>query len=620
MRREDIIVPFLMDRLNSNAFEVVSIFNRLLAKDKECNSCDWIEPLLQEYLNLSALKAPVTSKENNLLLIHEAEKVELFKPHLNVLTTSAVLEGVSLMAPRLSPNQFAYLMMDGLYLMLEKLGSDNFIINSSAIATLESLSDVQYLPQNNMMLSSPLALESDNELIQGKISKLVTSNIDYVLDTLSQKLRFCTRNPMAPKVLTAAVKVAQKRIIPAIMVDVMDQVLDILDEIGTGSQLQLETGQLDCEMIVEELLQSLKAIVDAAQLDTVKSPFTKNIVGNEGSASEEENSVSPDMKQFLSNHEKRKQILLETKADSAKDFFAASNSDTDLKENKITTGDIMSQSNEDEDENLVINQTQDIIISVLKRIMPFLSSDSPKTRLIVLDIYTAGLPSLRNLPKELNPLIASLWPRVLIRTKDSIFYCAIAATNLLGCMICLSPEFCRKRIEDDVMKTILQILQRIHQTTMETFNQHSKLLSHNQLVKGSFLSSSDSSIYQSALKILGYILDGNVTLKLEEECKLAVVLIAFLNTKLYTSTVIAATNSLLSNLYNRCSDWVWCILWANLGGDRLLNGDGTFTVLSGSEKEKLKTPGNVDDLNLEILLSLTKSDPRSHHLLLELLT
>ena len=597
-------VPLLLEKLKDNECQVVMVLNHILARTNPDEEHDWIELLLQEYLEIEALKEPLNLGEFKVVnfqhtheLVFSAEKA-----NQSVITSSAVLEGISLAANLLTTNQFAFLIMDGLYTILEKLGSSNYIVNSCAVNTLEILSDLQFDSKHKQLLVSPLALDSDIESAPGKISKLVTANIDYILDTLSRKLKLITRNPMAPKVLMAAVTVAEKRIIPALMVDVVDQVLDILDEIGTGSKLQIEKGEVDCTALVTELLQAVLAMVNAAKHENTPDPFPKKIMPSL-SAHPMGSTASKRMQELMTSYDKRMQLANNEKQDSksAQEFFSELISGKIPEDVDQSTAEIMTN---EEDDKPLMNQNQSLIVSIYKRVAHFLSSDSAETRLLVLKIYAAGLPSLKDVPLELNPIIASIWPRIIARTKDTSFNCAVEALNVIGIMITLSPEFCRKRVQDDVIKNVLFLLQRIQKTTTETQSTSLSKIVRNQLVKGAYISSTDSQLYNGALKIVGYVLDSKMVLKNEEECKLVVVLIGFLNIKLYADYLVEMAINMLIIMYDKCGDWMWLVMWVNLGGKELKSLDGTVTTLKPNTRSNCKVQGNSRDLAIDRILPL----------------
>ena len=344
-----------------------------------------------------------------------------------------------------------------------------------------------------------------------------------------------------------------------------------------------------------ELLQAVLAMVEAAKVEVVLDPF--RIDGLVTGLVESDQSVSKDMQEFMRRYEARKQLSVDTNPESTKEFFSNLNNGGEKLEEQ-TTAEMMESDNKDE---IILSQNQSLIICVLKRIAHFLSSDNPETRLLVLKTYNAGLPTIKDVPVKLNPILANIWPRVIARTKDTVFYCCIEALNLIGTMIHVSPEFLRKRIQDDVMKNILFLLARIQKSTLD---QQKGSLNQNQLIKGTYLSSSDCELYVTALKLVGYILNSNVVIKSEDECKLVTCLVGFLNTKLYTPMVFNIANNLLTSLYSRSGDWLWIVLWANLGGKKLEMYDKIALNLVANDERGLMVSGSRKDLDLNHIVGL----------------
>ncbi|KAK5669725.1 TEL2-interacting protein 1 [Batrachochytrium dendrobatidis] len=497
--------------------------------------------VIAEFLDLSILHMPTNISEKRLFLEPEAP-THLIKsnPTYNrnlqlqptvrdfnhvIICTSLVLEGLGRLADVLTPDEATLILIDGLYPILEKLGDRSHAVSNAAGWALQQFAQTcsrSPLAFPSVVLPSIDFEKKDNETLPaqiGTVCKLVLSHIDYLVDSVSQRIRHIRHFPMAPKVLTAAIRVTGVEIVGPLLTDCVDLLIDVLDELGTsgrGGDLLLQEldsanhikfnndskithrhaiGLLDLDDpgLVGEVISVLYALIEvmanapeskrAAQ--DVLAKRSDNLLGNVNTfkALNDKSKLIQDTDMHKVDDilgiqhcsaeirayfiERRKPV--DDDADkndslSAKEFF-----EQRLKEAKPNRASI---GNEMADELSEPTQKPDadpipptpfesLSHQILSNSVHFLSSDSPLIRVRVLRMLRMGISLLSNRPSDLNPLIHIIWPKLVSRVKDTLHYVALEAVLVIGAVVNVSPEFVRKRVSDDIIPIYAQLFKSL---------------------------------------------------------------------------------------------------------------------------------------------------------------
>ncbi|KAJ1336230.1 hypothetical protein BSLG_007458 [Batrachochytrium salamandrivorans] len=203
------------------------------------NAVNLSRSVISDFLGLAVLKMPTHISEKRLFIESDSS---------GSLATS------------LTRDEATLILIDGLYPILEKLGDRNHAVSDAAAWALQQFAKTcselhpsleVVVPSSIPAYVSPLPFiqsaahpdlnqeECANSSISrpsGTIAHLVLSHIDYLVDSVSRRIRHIRHFPMAPKVLTAAIRVVGSGIVGPLLTDCVDILIDTLDELGTSGR------------------------------------------------------------------------------------------------------------------------------------------------------------------------------------------------------------------------------------------------------------------------------------------------------------------------------------------------------------------------------------------------
>ncbi|KAF9282145.1 TEL2-interacting protein 1, partial [Mortierella alpina] len=417
----------------------------------------------------------------------------IYDYNVDVMLKCLLLEGIASIAVILGSEDFEMELYRTLYILLEHLGDqDSALVRDTAEACLEHVAFVcQY--------------ESIGDLIQ--------ANYDYVIQQVSQRIVFLGANPKTPQVLCALIRVVGP---PAIAM-LEDSVTEIFEALDHWKSQEDQVG--------EGLLKSLCEIVHvmALAVETASVPSTAD--QKNGSESSKRDSgiliMMPGMRfshsdkasvevaefarkyriliQEMSGGSQAEADALEEEMsnmtpDQIRDYFLRLTKDAE-QERSTLTGDTPAETAEDlmekmmkeaaGEESLSLDELRDAIpkpppkdaepepptkhqqlcLRILDKAGYFLTSDSPRMRILALEAIQRAIVVLRDRPTELHPAIHALWPamvsRVLMRRSHSMemFYVSLKAIEVVTVLAENCSEFLSRHLMDDVWPFILKALQ-----------------------------------------------------------------------------------------------------------------------------------------------------------------
>jgi len=191
--------------------------------------------------------------DNEQFILSE-NKIESFNEI--ILKNCLILEGISTISLIMRDN-FKIHLMETLYILLEKLGDINRTISDLAMSCLN-------------LVSKACGYTSASELI--------LDNVDYIINIVTQKLRYIEYNIKAPRVLKAAIEVSQYPIIQY-MNDTIDELCEILDQNKTNPGL-------GC--LVIDVFQALMTVLNRHSLLQQEN---NNNMDNHSNKNEKENDI-----------------------------------------------------------------------------------------------------------------------------------------------------------------------------------------------------------------------------------------------------------------------------------------------------------------------------------------
>ncbi|KAF9565487.1 TEL2-interacting protein 1 [Mortierella alpina] len=418
----------------------------------------------------------------------------LYDRNMDVMLQCLLLEGIASIAVILGSEGFEMELYRTLYILLEHLGDqESALVRDTAEACLEHVAFVCHY-------------ESIGDLIQ--------ANYDYVIQQVSQRIVFLGTNPKTPQVLCALIRVVGP---PAIAM-LEDSVTEIFEALDQWKSQEDQVG--------EGLLKSLCEIVHVMALAVEASDSSLKADQKTSSAASKRDSgilmMLPGMEEFshsdkasveVAEFARKYRILVQEMSGSSqaeadameeemkdmtpeqiRDYFLRLTKDAEKEQSTLsgetpagTPDDLMEKMMKEAagEESLSLDELRDAIpkplpkesepepptkheqlcLRILDKAGYFLTSDSPRMRILALEAIERAIVVLRNRPVELNPAIHAFWPamvsRVLMRRSNSmeVFYVSLRAIEVVTVLAENCSEFLSRHLMNDVWPFILKALQ-----------------------------------------------------------------------------------------------------------------------------------------------------------------
>ncbi|XP_071805333.1 TELO2-interacting protein 1 homolog [Asterias amurensis] len=389
-----------------------------------------VRNLLQEYTSPSHWYLTTTPSQSESAMTHkgtaswlvvsqrEDNSISLAALNSNVLLISLFLEGIGAFSQVLSP-AFTMFLMDCLYSVLEKVDDSKSIISQTAYSTL-------------MQMYMSCGYES--------IPDLLSSNSDYLVESISSGLRHLDMYPKTPLVLKVTLQHSNADMLPLLQ-DTIDEILVTLDEYH----------QDVAPMMIDVLKTLVVAIIRWFPEEKKKrSPLEGQQTAEQSVDESQSNNQAvthQTIKEFFLEHLRLKRLA---HGDVREEDIEGSVDDS--------SGDEVYDCEDEVDKEKELPLHVKTVKEVLSRCLHFLSSSDPRLRLKVLDIIQNGIIALQNYKDELLPLIHRLWPAFVQRFKDTEQLVSCKACEALVTMGDTSGDFIQKRIIKDVWSKLVSFL------------------------------------------------------------------------------------------------------------------------------------------------------------------
>ncbi|XP_013380878.1 TELO2-interacting protein 1 homolog [Lingula anatina] len=398
---------------------------------------DLIRSLCEDYLSPAnfdlptAVQSEATNYSNtcsNWLLQTDPKRggLSLAALNSNIMQICIELEGIGNFSKVLQ-SEFNKLLISILYPLLEKLGSHVAIISHTAYQTLCTVS---------------------SSCGYSGISELLCCNSDYLVNSISLRLRHLGRNPQAPLVLQVILQYSDEEIMNYIE-DTIKEILDVLDQHhDEEAAIFLRVLHTLSVSILRWYPPDQKLKTDWTETDSKNKDVKR------------EKLTSDQLLNFFLDYQKHKQI--------AEDL---DNSDfDDEKEDQSQLSADEKQSKIDEDSQFETDHSEEkkketprhikLIMEVLERCKHLMSSADPRLRLLVLDIIVSGCHVLAGYQDDLLPLVHKLWSPFVNRLNDEEQVVIRKAFQVLCVMAEVSKDFIRSRVSKEVLPKIAAVLKK----------------------------------------------------------------------------------------------------------------------------------------------------------------
>ncbi|CAF9924606.1 MAG: hypothetical protein ALECFALPRED_002802 [Alectoria fallacina] len=318
------------------------------------------------------------------------------------------LEAVGLQA-RNQKEDFRPELVDALYPILERLGSNNAVLQQHAITCLNTVST---------------ACDYTNS------ASLIIDNADYLVNAVALKLNTFDISPQAPQVLVMMVRLCGPALIPYLD-DLVESIFSILACYhGYPKLVELLFSVLNA--IVEESAKSFTRAIESSTDTTTrpqvyKPPTIVDLASILRSNSQHANHpLSPppspppprSSKQPLSQKDFKPLEASEEHPEDPADPPAAAPS-----------------------------KTHTLLISIINLTPSHLTTPSPPLRTHILNLLTTAFPVLASNTDTFLPIVAQLFPSIVARLYDHEAYTTLAAANALAMLCECAGDFLCNRVE-----------------------------------------------------------------------------------------------------------------------------------------------------------------------------
>lgn len=370
---------------------------------------------------------------------------------------------------------------------------------------------------------------------------LVLANVDYVVNSVSQRLSVSRLDPSAPMVLVEMIRLVGEPIVPMVQ-DLVEDIFEALDDFHG----------------YEEVTVGLWAVLDALM----------RVMGGQVREGEEETSVDTPRDEwdgFTS--------WFKARNDAPKDDDDDEEEDDDSPATNPRTPYVSSVQDPTPEEGpsefpskpaVPATRQETVAASILSKALYYLSHSSPFLRSRVLSLIASAIPLLAtstsvaidgsstNRQADLLPVIHRAWPYILNRIADTEPYVVLEAVSLIESLATHVGSFMSRRILDDVwprFRTLLAKQEKLDRTSALT---------------GLTPYTNSHRIYRAILSTMHHVAK-DVPLKEGVVWEMAMLFRRFLDAGL-EEELQAAARDVYGSLGRVNGDAVWLVLEGSVGG------------------------------------------------------
>ena len=322
-------------------------------------------------------------------------------------------------------------LVDALYPVVERLGSEAVLLREHALTSLDII-----------------AIACNYQ----RSSDLVIHNVDYLVNSVALKFNTFDISPQTPHVILMMIKLCGPKLIPYLD-DLIESIFSALASFHGYPRL-VESLFSALDAIVDEgrkgdALPSIKDSVKADSWTTLRSPTTISQVANI-------------LKQQFQRRSNSQDTFPDAVALAQKYFTGTDDENGDYLEH-------LQPSNAAERASQLPSKTDVTVQSIVRIGQHYLTHESPKIRRQLLRLTATGCGILSRNEDELFPLVNEIWPVVVKRLYDDEPFVRIAACETVSDMFRYAGDFVASRVDNE-WPDIRSLYQRVH-ATMLTGNQ-----------------------------------------------------------------------------------------------------------------------------------------------------
>lgn len=374
---------------------------------------------------------------------------------------------------------------------------------------------------------------------------LVLSNVDYVVNSVSQRLAVARLDPSAPLVLVEMIRLVGKPIVPMVQ-DLVDDVFEALDDYH---------GYEEVTVGLWAVLDALLKVMEEDLPQSSRNPSSQQLAAPQGTENDWQVLDAWIRERTEAEHGDKTTADIE-EVNPQRPFKP------DRDEDDAAKGATAQHDDEPTPDQVAPpTRTQVVTAQILSKALYFLSHDSPFLRARVLSLIASAVPLLAlpdldaadpaaNRAADLMPVIHRAWPYILNRLSDPEPYVVVEAAGLVESLARNVGEFMSRRIVDDVWPRFKILLSRLdvedRKSALSTQDRHS----------------TSFRVYRSILQTLDDAAK-DVPLKEDVLWDQAVSMRRFLSTEYHTDLQTLAV-ALYHSLGRLNADLVWLVLAATI--------------------------------------------------------
>ncbi|CAO3621982.1 unnamed protein product [Cunninghamella echinulata] len=439
-------------------------------RDNKWNNIENLENIAQQVLMdmkdtltlATVFRSLPTKQKPTTNIIHNQKSITDMEGN-KITTLCLCLQIISLVTTIVGKKRMQSNLITLLYPVLTHLGSNNIILHSYALTTLDNIA---------------ITCGSQN----GR--QLAINNIDYIINSVSQFISMLISHPQAPLVLKALIHVGGDATLQYLQ-DSIEEVFDALDRYHLHEWLCRQLCDVLIEVVKTAAITSSSALLIESKMEKEEKSDTDNSIKEQDSL-ELSNTITSFIQQLTelkSLTETTDDIEIPKTTEDIGKFFLEQRQSGKTDKNIL---ELMDQvENDDSLENDTSNETeqkekeeklppltqnQQLTYDIMNKSQHFLTSPSDQLRSQMLQLLTNGLQVLSTRPDKVNPLIHQLWHLIIHRLDDKTHYVAFHASELIKMMSKTNGDFISQRFEDDVWPRFKRFLKQgqQHMTTSST--------------------------------------------------------------------------------------------------------------------------------------------------------
>ena len=333
------------------------------------------------------------------------------------------LEVIALQA-RNQRYDFRLELVDALYPILERLGSNNAVLQRHAVICLNIVSSACDYPDS---------------------ASLIIANADYLVNAISFKLTTFSLSPQAPQVLVMMIKLCGSTLIPYLD-DLVESIFSVL-ACYHGYPKLVESLFSVLNAIVEEAARTNHQAIEASPEITTTRPETY-----------QPTSIADLASILRSNLEQTTRPLSPPTSPPSEPPLHTENEEEPTSPPRQSSPPLTP-----------LSKTHTLVTSITNLTPAHLTTPSTPVRLNILTLLTSALPILAPHTDTFLPIAATLWPAIstrLYHTTDNEPSTILAAANALATLCKCAGDFLASRVEED-WEQLCRVYRRVEMAMRE---------------------------------------------------------------------------------------------------------------------------------------------------------